>query len=149
LEVQEPTDFTIQPERWCDRYRLSDEEMYLGLDKAVALSCFDLQQTGLSVIARGRKKGRIEEENDQFSKEVLISIEDTPCFSVNRFTVRESCELGHSAVYVVTGGEGELISPSAIKRLKKGSYFFVPYAAKGTKVRTSEGMELIECLPPR
>ena len=55
LEVQEPTDFTIQPERWCDRYQLSDQEMYLGLNKEVALSCFDLQQAGPSVLARGRK----------------------------------------------------------------------------------------------
>ena len=57
LEVQEPTDFTIQPERWCDRYRLSDQEMYLGLDKEVALSCFDLQQAGPSVLATGKEAG--------------------------------------------------------------------------------------------
>ena len=44
LEVQEPTDFTIQPERWCGDYRLSDREMYLGLDKDIALSCFDMNK---------------------------------------------------------------------------------------------------------
>jgi mannose-6-phosphate isomerase len=49
LEVQEPTDFTIQPERWCNGYRLSDKEMYLGLDREVVLSCFDLEQAGRSV----------------------------------------------------------------------------------------------------
>ena len=31
LEVQEPTDYTIQPEHWCDEYELSDDEMYIGL----------------------------------------------------------------------------------------------------------------------
>ena len=36
LEVQEPTDFTIQPERWCGDYKLSDEEMYLGLSRESA-----------------------------------------------------------------------------------------------------------------
>ena len=43
LEVQEPTDFTIQPEAWCGDYRLSDHEKYLGLDRDVALECFDLE----------------------------------------------------------------------------------------------------------
>jgi hypothetical protein len=42
LEVQEPTDFTIQPERWCGEYKLSDREMYLGLDREKALECFDM-----------------------------------------------------------------------------------------------------------
>ena len=44
LEVQEPTDFTIQPERWCGEHRLSDNEMYLGLTKEQALECFDIDK---------------------------------------------------------------------------------------------------------
>jgi mannose-6-phosphate isomerase len=148
LEVQEPTDFTIQPERWCDHYRLSDQEMYLGLDKEVALSCFDLQQSGPSVLARGSKKARVEEENSDYKKEVLISFSDTPCFAVNRYTVKTSCALRNPAVYVVTGGEGELISSAGITSVKKGVYFFVPFAAHGVTIQTKVGMELIECLPP-
>ena len=42
LEVQEPSDFTVQPERWCGDYKLSDNEMYLGLDKDTAMECFDI-----------------------------------------------------------------------------------------------------------
>ena len=45
LEVQEPTDFTIQPERWCGEYRLSDNEMYLGLSREDALGCFDMAKS--------------------------------------------------------------------------------------------------------
>ena len=45
LEVQEPTDFTIQPERWCGEYKLSDREMYLGLEREKALECFDMEKT--------------------------------------------------------------------------------------------------------
>ena len=148
LEVQEPTDFTIQPERWCDRYRLSDQEMYLGLDKEVALSCFDLQQSGPSVLARGRKKARIDEGNNDYRKEVLISFRDTPCFAVNRYTVKRSCVLKNLAVYVVTSGEGELVSSAGISNVRTGAYFFVPFAAKRVEIRTNAGVELIECLPP-
>jgi len=148
LEVQEPTDFTIQPERWCDRYRLSDQEMYLGLDKLVALSCFDLDQAGPSVLARGRKLPQVDGANHGFKREVLISFKDTPCFAVNRYTVKGSCNLGNLAVYVITGGEGELMSPAGKCTLKKGMYFFVPFAAKEVVVSSESGLEMVECLPP-
>ena len=148
LEVQEPTDFTIQPERWCDRYRLSDQEMYLGLDKEVALGCFDLHQAGPSVLARGRKLPRCNGANNGFNKEVLISFDDTPCFAVNRYTVKTSCVLKNLAVYVVTKGEGELVSPEGKSSLTKGMYFFVPFAAKEVAVSTQSELEMVECLPP-
>jgi len=148
LEVQEPTDFTIQPERWCDRYRLSDQEMYLGLDKEVALNCFDLQQAGSSVLARGKKLPQADGANNGCKKEVLISFEDTPCFAVNRYTVNTSCALRNLAVYVVTKGEGELVSPAGRSFLKKGMYFFVPFAAREVTVSTKSGLEMVECLPP-
>jgi mannose-6-phosphate isomerase len=148
LEIQEPTDFTIQPERWCDRYRLSDQEMYLGLDKEVALSCFDLQQTGASVLTRGRKWPRVDKDNQSYKKEALITFDDTPCFAVNRYTVKTSCALKSLAVYVVTEGEGELVSSAVSTFLKKGMYFFVPFAAREITVSTKSGMEIVECLPP-
>lgn len=148
LEVQEPTDFTIQPERWCDRYRLSDQEMYLGLAQDVALSCFDLQRVGPRVLAQGRKKPSLAQENADFKKEVLISFEDTPCFAVNRYTVHKSCALESLAVYVVTNGQGSLMSPSGIQSVKKGTYFFVPFAAKSVKLQSQGEVELVECLPP-
>jgi mannose-6-phosphate isomerase len=148
LEVQEPTDFTIQPERWCDRYRLSDQEMYLGLDKEVALSCFDLQQAGPSVLARGKKLPQVDGANNGCKKEILISFKDTPCFAVNRYTVNTLCALRNLAVYVVTKGDGELVSPAGRSVLKKGMYFFVPFAAKEVTVSTKSGLEIVECLPP-
>jgi mannose-6-phosphate isomerase len=148
LEVQEPTDFTIQPERWCDRYQLSDQEMYLGLDKEVALSCFDLRQAGPSVLARGKKLPQANGGNNGCQKEVLIAFSDTPCFAVNRYTLKSACVLRNLAVYVVTKGEGELVSLAGRCSLSKGTYFFVPFAAKKVIVSTQSELEMIECLPP-
>lgn len=148
LEVQEPTDFTIQPERWCDSYRLSDHNMYLGLSKDVALSCFDLRKSGNAVLTQGRKLPRVSYKTEEFTKEALISFDDTPCFAVNRYNVFTECTLKNLAVYVVTRGEGSVMSPFASRPLKKGSYFFVPHAATRVCVRTSTEIELIECLPP-
>jgi len=55
LEIQEPTDFTIQPEYFCGDYRLNDKEMYLGLDSDVALDVFDFSLHGEKAINMGRK----------------------------------------------------------------------------------------------
>ncbi|MCM1236510.1 MAG: class I mannose-6-phosphate isomerase, partial [Ruminococcus flavefaciens] len=41
IEVQEPTDFTIQPERWCGDYHISYNEEYIGLEKSVALDAIN------------------------------------------------------------------------------------------------------------
>ena len=148
LEIQEPTDFTIQPERWCDRYRLSDQEMYLGLDKEVALGCFDLQQVGEPVLAKGRKWPRVDGDNQSYKKEVLIAFDDTPCFAVNRYTVKISYGLRNLAVYVVTKGDGELVTLAGRIPVTKGMYFFVPFAANEVAIRTNTELELVECLPP-
>jgi mannose-6-phosphate isomerase len=122
--------------------------MYLGLEKEVALSCFDLKQAGPSVLAMGKKRPQVDGENNDCKKEVLISFSDTPCFAVNRYTVKSSCALQNLAVYVVTKGEGELVSQAGRTLLKKGMYFFVPFVAGETTVRTNTGLEMVECLPP-
>ena len=51
LEVQEPTDFTIQPEYWCGDYHLNAQEMYLGLEKDIALDCFNFELYGADVVS--------------------------------------------------------------------------------------------------
>jgi hypothetical protein len=67
---------------------------------------------------------------------------------VNRYTIKTSCVLRNLAVYVVTKGEGELVSEAGRSYLKKGMYFFVPYSAAETMVCTKTGLEMVECLPP-
>lgn len=41
IEVQEPTDFTIQPERWCGDYHISYDEEFIGIQKDVALDAIN------------------------------------------------------------------------------------------------------------
>ena len=67
---------------------------------------------------------------------------------MNRYTVKTSLALRNLAVYVVTDGEGELVSPAGRTFLKKGVYFFVPFAASEVTVCTKSKLELVECLPP-
>ena len=151
LEVQEPTDFTIQPERWCGDYKLSDHQMYLTLDKETALSVFDYSYNLERVERECKKTPEILYENSGCVKESLISKADTPCFSVERYKVNsgETEELSAPCIYVVTEGAGTLYGEGYEKEIKKGDYFFMPYSCNGKIKAKSEGsLTIAACIPP-
>lgn len=151
LEVQEPTDFTIQPEAWCGDYRLSPIEMFLGLDERTALECFDFTHlVGERAVAVGRKQPRSFLESPSASGECLLAWEDTPDFSVNRYRVRAGHSLGAGpAVYVVTGGTGRIETDAFGRAVRKGDYFFLPACVTQLRVAGTPEVEMVECLPPR
>lgn len=151
LEVQEPTDFTIQPERWCGDYRLSEREMYLTLEKETALSVFDYSYNLEKVEKECKKTPEIIYENDGCKKECLIGKDDTPCFGVERYMVNggETEKLPAPCVYVVTEGAGKLTGDGYEKDIKKGDYFFMPYSCKGKyAVKSDTELTLAACIPP-
>ncbi len=151
LEVQEPTDFTIQPEPWCGEYHLNDYEMYLGLDPGTALDCFDFtDRVGERAIALGRMNPKIVDQSPAHRSEQLVGPENTPDFSVYRHTVTGGSFVlpRVPAVYVVTDGEGRVNTGSAGRPVARGSYFFLPAAAAGTTISTGSRVEFVECVPP-
>ncbi|MBO5925255.1 MAG: class I mannose-6-phosphate isomerase [Clostridia bacterium] len=151
LEVQEPTDFTIQPERWCGDYRLSDYEMYLGLDKEVALDCFDYSVCGDEAEKLTRRLPRTVLENDSVKIETLIGEEDTPCFGAKKYTVHTSYTLDSApSLYVVMSGDAVIEGDGYSKDIRQGDYFVLPHSAIGKyTVTTSSEVQLIECIPPK
>ena len=152
LEVQEPTDFTIQPEAWCADYQLSDYEKYLGLDPDIALDCFDFTAFGERALQLGKKEPRTIVSTDTWRAESLIGPDDTDCFSQNRHTVTagSSGALAAPSVIVVTAGAGELRFGEKTWDIKQGDYFMLPHSVDGTCVVYSDGMvEFSECLPPK
>ncbi len=143
LEVQEPTDFTIQPERWCGDYKLSDEEMYLGLDMESAVKCFDFGKQASAGVTP-----RIEYSNGGVTVEKLIDETLTSCFVVNRvacdgasFTLNVKDSYG---VYIVTEGAGAIVGENYRRDIRKGDYFFMPYAAMG-HFSIQGNIEVVEC----
>ena len=136
LEAQEPTDFTIQPEYRCGEYQLNAQEMYLGLDRETALSCFDHSLYGQKVLSMGIKEPVLLQTGEGVQVHELIGAKDTPCFSMTRYT----CDGGSAAltrgaaVYIVTDGEGELYGEGYSRKLKAGNYFFLPAAATGYSI---------------
>lgn len=149
LEVQEPTDFTIQPEYYCGDYRLNDREMYLGLAPDVALNCFHYHKFGKEVVETGKKTPRILAHNDGYLCEELIGDDDTPCFGMERHTLKEgsfSLDIPAS-VWICTEGEGVILSEGEETPVTKGDYFFLPAAASGKcTVATAKGVQLVSCV---
>lgn len=150
LEVQEPTDFTIQPEYYCGDYRLNDREMYLGLDPQTAIDCFHFDKFGKDVVARGKKTPRVLVETETLCSEELIGKKDTPCFSMARHTLKANGTLSLStpaSVWICVDGVGEILSEGESTAVKKGDYFFLPAEAAGKcKAKTDEGLTLVSCV---
>ena len=148
LEFQEPTDFTIQPERWCGNYHLSDDEMYIGLDKETALDVFDYLVYGEKAVSLGKCEPNVISNCNGCIIEDLITEENTDCFKVQRYNIENGSMIltKAPAVYVVTDGEGEIYCDGKSRKIKKGDYFFLPYSAKDkTTVSSKEGLQIVLC----
>ena len=142
LEVQEPTDFTVQPERWCGDYRLSDKEMYLGLTKEQALECFEMDKKYPLPL---RSKALDSADGVEYLSVIDSSITDSfrvrmLNFSGGTFTMDKG-----ACIYVVIDGRGKIIGEEYEREIKKGDYFLIPEAAKDKFTLTSENMSVAEC----
>lgn len=153
IEVQEPTDFTIQPERWCGDYHISYEEEYIGLTKDTALDAINYDIYGAAAQAYARVQPRVAIDTPAYKKEVLISYEDTPCFGENRHTLKDggSFVMDYApSVYICLEGEAVITGEGYEKPIRRGDYFYLPYAAEGKfSVTAKEHAVLVECLPSK
>lgn len=153
IEVQEPTDFTIQPERWCNDYHISYEEEYIGLKKEDALDAINYDIYGEAAQAYAKVNPSVVVDTPTYKKERLITYEDTPCFAENRHTVRSGggfiMDFAPS-VYICLEGNAVVEGDDYCREIKCGDYFYLPYAAEG-KFRVSSRTEavLVECLPSK
>ena len=153
IEVQEPADFTIQPERWCGNYHISYEEEYIGLTKDTALDAINYDIYGAAAQAYARVVPRTAIDTPTYKKEVLISYEDTPCFGENRHTLQDggSFVMDYApSVYICLEGEAVITGEGYERPIRRGDYFYLPYAAEGKFTVTAQKRAvLIECLPSK
>ena len=153
VEVQEPTDFTIQPERWCNDYHISYKEEYIGLDKDTALNAINYDIYGESAKAYAKVTPTVEIDTPTYKKEVLISYNDTPCFGENRHTIKNGGSFIMNfapSVYICLDGNAVITGENYRKEIKKGDYFYLPFVAENKfTVSTETCATLIECLPSK
>lgn len=150
IEVQEPTDFTIQPERWCGDYHVSYQEEYIGLDKETALSAINYSVYGDRAKEYAKVKPYVEIDDKTYKKEVLISYEDTPCFALNRHTLEGgSFKMDYApSVYICLEGQATIIGDNYKKEIKKGDYFYLPYVSQNKfSIKADKKATILECLP--
>ena len=151
LEVQEPTDFTIQPEKWCGEYHLNEREEFLGLSKDIALNAIDFSLYGDDAVKSAIINPKVLIDENGYKKESLISYDNTPCFAENRHTLTGgNFTMDFApAVYICVDGKGEIKGENYIKEFKKGDYFFLPYSSKNKFSVYSKKCVLIECKPSK
>ena len=153
VEVQEPTDFTIQPERWCNDYHISYEEEYIGLDKDTALNAINYDIYGDAAKAYAKVTPKVEIDTPTYKKEVMISYADTPCFGENRHTIKNGGSFVMNfapSVYICLDGNAVIKGENYEKEIKKGDYFYLPFVAENKfTVSTETNATLIECLPSK
>ncbi len=153
IEVQEPTDFTIQPERWCGDYHISYQEEYIGLDKSTALDAINYDIYGDKARKYAFVSPKTEIDTPAYKKENLITYDDTPCFAENRHTLKKGGKftLNYApSVYICLKGKATIIGDNYKKEIKTGDYFYLPFVAEGKFSITSEKeAEIIECLPSK
>ncbi|MCQ2399179.1 MAG: mannose-6-phosphate isomerase, partial [Clostridia bacterium] len=150
IEVQEPTDFTIQPERWCGDYHISYNEEYIGLTKDVALDAINYDIYGDAAEAYAKVTPKITVNTPTYVKEELITYDDTPCFKENRHVLKGGSVTPDYApsVWICLDGNAEISGNGYQKSIRKGDYFFLPYAAENKYTITGTAT-LIECLPSK
>lgn len=153
IEVQEPTDFTIQPERWCGDYHISYNEEYIGLEKDVALDAINYDVYGEKAQEYAKVTPKTVINTKGYKKEELITYDDTPCFAENRHTLSDggSFTMNYApGVYILLEGEAVIKGKDYEKKIKRGDYFLLPYSAEGKfTVAAEKYARLIECLPSK
>lgn len=147
LEVQEPTDWVVQPEQRIGKTRLTDTDMWGPLSPDVGLKCFDYSATGTAATVRraialsARQLCRT--GNSQLEEVVGRNV--TECFRVERLTVRGDMTYKPDSPYhiaVITAGRGEVRTETGhTDAVRQGDTMFVPngvhslhYSSRGGKL---------------
>ncbi len=145
LEVQEPTDLVIQPERQIGKIILSEQQMWGGLDHDTAFSCFDYRGAPVAeLLARLQLQPQLKKAWPHARLESVIGPQHTDCFRVEKLTLTGELTLEYDAAWylgIVTAGQGQVTAGSA-QQLHCGDNFFVSHQIKQLKFRTETSLEL-------
>jgi len=153
LEVQEPSDWVIQPERFCADTRLTNADMWGPLTVEQGLGVFDYT---------GRSKPQLME--DVLMKETALHEEPggtvaevigprrTEAFGVWTARIRGTMRVSLPrafGVIVATGGAGTMSWQGGSRPVRRGQHFLQPFGVKWIEYSSDEGLSLVLCLPPK
>lgn len=136
LEVQEPSDLVIQPERQIGDVTLTEKQMWGELDHETGFSCFDYE--GISadkLLDRLRLEAKPKQQYTGAVLENIIGPEHTDCFQVEKLTITGKCEFNCDYPWhlgIVTVGAGT-VEASGEFPVKRGDSFFISNRIKDLK----------------
>lgn len=151
LEVQEPSDWVVQPEERCADTQLTPADMWGPLTPQLGLACFNyLGETLEAVMQRCRKVATPLNATTGGTLSQLIGPDTTDCFAVHQLTVTGEYALTDFRpcyLAVVADGEGTLEwGDGASRHLRCGDVFLVPYGVSSIRLRAqTERLSLYLC----
>ncbi|HEX2948080.1 MAG TPA: mannose-6-phosphate isomerase [Armatimonadota bacterium] len=151
LEVQEPSDWVVQPERYCADTELTPEDMWGPLEPNIGLACFEYNgQSVAKTLTRCRRSATPVRIESGGQLDAVIGPETTPCFSIHRLHVTDSFTLRKFAPYylaVVTKGCGTITwSTGESIDIQQGDVFFEPYSISEMEYcMKNDSLDIILC----
>ncbi len=147
LEVQEPSDWVVQPELRLGERELSRETRWGPLTPELALTCFDFSARGslAEILRRSRLEPKSLAQTPAGRLESLIDPGVTDCFTVKRLTAQSEMSYQPSEPYLVisvVSGAGEVVIGGAAQAVRQGDYFLVPAGAGELRFRPAKGKPL-------
>ncbi|MHB9071394.1 MAG: class I mannose-6-phosphate isomerase [Sedimentisphaerales bacterium] len=152
LEVQEPSDLVITPERYCADVRLTDKEMWGLLPPEQAIEVFDFtSQTEAELLGRVFAQHKVIAKTAELEVCEIIGKSFTDAFGLRKAIVRGTGRIelpGAFAIIVVEDGHGMIRWAGGEKNIKRGDYFLQPAALPWLEYQTGQKLDLLICLPP-
>jgi len=153
IEIQEPTDLVVNTEYVFCGVQRTESQCYLGLGFDLGMSCFNYHAAGEAYLSRHRLIPRTLRDDPAGLEERLIGPEHTPCFGMDRLTVRgrvSDRDRGRCYIGIVTEGEGRLTGAACDLPLHAGGTFFAPAASEHVAFEAAAGrpLRLVKCFPP-
>ncbi len=147
LEVQEPTDLVVQPEKYLDGVELSEEDMWKGLSPEIGLECFDYD----SAVSREQtiEKYSLQEvqisNTDAFTYYDIVNSDTTGYFKVQKVTLFKDTVFKPNMKWyigVVAEGKGLVKYNGRSFEVGRGSYFLAPAVIGEIEYRVESKMEI-------
>ncbi len=144
LEVQEPTDWVVQPERFVGRTELSESDMWGPLAPEVGLDCFDYGAADTVDAMLDRLRLRLTPVHGASGGAVerLVGPGVTDCFHVDRLTVEGEMEYAPDAPFhisVVTEGRGDVEAAGSSSPVRRGDALFLAHSVGRVRYRAGGG----------
>ena len=144
LEVQEPSDWVVQPERFCAGTQLTEKDMWGPLDPETGLRCFDYSSAGgVGEILSRVKIAPVNGWSQPGARyDRIIGPRQTDCFAVGRLTVESSASVEldrRHHIGIATSGTGRVIIDRKTYLVSAGDSFLIPWDAGRMECQSDSG----------